>query len=45
MTCTPCQERRKKMLDALLNAKIVEAVKQAALGAAEMTGIKDKGNG
>ena len=36
MTCTPCEERRRKLLDALLDARIAEAVKQAALGVREM---------
>lgn len=36
MTCTPCDERRRKMLDALLAARIAEAVKQAAIGIKEM---------
>ena len=36
MTCTPCEERRRKLLDALLAARIAEAVKQAAIGAKEM---------
>ena len=36
MTCTPCEERRRKMLDALLAARIAEAVKQAAIGAKEI---------
>lgn len=45
MSCTECAERRKKLLDALLQAKIAEASKQAALGAAEMAGLKEKGDG
>ena len=36
MTCTTCEERRRKMLDALLAARIAEAVKQAAIGAKEI---------
>ena len=36
MTCTPCEERRRKLLDALLEARIAEAVKQAAIGVKEM---------
>ena len=36
MTCAPCEERRRKMLDALLAARIAEAVKQAAIGAVEI---------
>ena len=45
LMCTDCSERRKKLLDALLHAKIAEAAKQAALGAAEMAGLKEKGDG
>lgn len=40
--CEPCAERRRKLLDALIEARIAEAVKQAALGAAEMVGLKEK---
>ena len=36
MTCAPCEERRRKLLDALLDARIAEAVKQAAIGIKEM---------
>lgn len=36
MTCTPCEERRRKLLDALLEARIAEAVKQAAVGVVEI---------
>ncbi len=36
MTCTTCEERRRKMMDALLAARIAEAVKQAAIGVKEM---------
>ena len=36
MTCTPCEERRRKVLDALLEARIAEAVKQAAIGVKEI---------
>ena len=36
MTCTPCEERRRKMLEALLDARIAEAVKQAAIGVREI---------
>ena len=47
MTCTPCEERRRKMLDALLDARIAEAVKQAAIGVKEMVDILmlDRHNG
>ena len=36
MTCTPCEERRRKMLDALWDLKMAEALKQAAIGIAEV---------
>ena len=36
MTCTPCEERRRKMLDAYLEGKIAEALKQAAIGVVEV---------
>lgn len=42
--CNECAERRRKLFDALMEAKIAETVRQAALGAAEMTGLKDKGD-
>lgn len=32
------------MLDALLEARIAEAVKEAAIGAAELIGLKDLGD-
>lgn len=45
MTCDNCQERRDKLRAALLDAKIAEAVKQAALGLSEMVGLKkEKGD-
>lgn len=44
MTCIPCQERRKAIMDAWLEGKIAEAVRQAALVAAEMVGVKRKGD-
>lgn len=45
MNCNDCQERRGKALDALLAWRIAEAVKQVAIGAAELVGAKDKGDG
>jgi len=36
MTCTPCEERRRKMLDALWELKMADALKQAAIGVAEV---------
>jgi len=36
MTCKSCDERRRQLLDALWELKMAEALKQAALGAAEM---------
>lgn len=41
--CNDCAETRKKLLDALLAARIAEAVKVTAVGAAKLAGIKDKG--
>lgn len=45
MTCPTCAERRRKLLEAWQNRQIAEAVRQAALGAAEMVGVKRKGGG
>lgn len=45
MTCPTCAERRAKLLEAWQNRQIAEAVRQAALGAAEMVGVKRKGGG
>lgn len=42
MTCKACEERRQKMLDALLEAKLAKAMGHAVLGAAEMVGLKTK---
>ena len=42
--CTTCEERGRKLLDALIQAKMGEAVKQATLGAAELLGLKEKPN-
>lgn len=42
--CSECAARRQKLLDALLRAKIAEAARQAVLGAAEMAGLKGKGD-
>lgn len=42
MTCKSCQERRRAIMDAYLDGKIAEALKQAALGAAEIVGLKKK---
>jgi len=36
MNCTPCEERRRKMLDAIIAGKIAEALKQAAIGVVEI---------
>ena len=45
MSCEPCEERRRKVLDALLALRIAEALRQVAIGAAEMVGVKEKGDG
>lgn len=45
MTCEPCAERRRKVLDAILDARIAEALKQAAIGASELIGLKGKDDG
>lgn len=42
--CTTCAERRRKLLEAWQNRQIAEAVRQAALVAAEMVGVKRKGD-
>lgn len=43
MTCQSCAERRQAVMRAWQEGKIAEAVKQAAIGAAELTGLKAKG--
>jgi len=40
--CPDCEARRKAIRDAWVNKKIAEAVKQAAKGAAEASGLKKK---
>lgn len=40
--CADCEARRKMARDALLTAKLGEAVKQVAIGAVEFIGIKEK---
>lgn len=40
--CKECEERRTALRDAIFQVKVVEAVKQAAIGAAELTGLKKK---
>lgn len=42
MACEACNERRQRVRDAWVNGRIAEAVKQAAIGAAELTGVKAK---
>lgn len=42
MSCKSCAERRKLALDALVNAKVSEAVRHSITGVAEMTGLKRK---
>lgn len=43
--CETCEARQKAARDAFVNWKIAEAVKQLALGAAEMVGMKEKPDG
>ena len=45
MTCKACEERRQKVLDAILEGKIAAAAGHALKGAAEMVGIKAKAEG
>lgn len=40
--CADCDARRKMAREALLSAKLGEAVKQVAIGAVEMIGVKEK---
>lgn len=40
--CPDCEARRQMARDALLRAKLGEAVKQVAIGAVEMIGVKEK---
>lgn len=42
MACRECQERREKVIDAVLEGRIAEAMKQTAIGAAEMVGLRPK---
>lgn len=42
MTCQSCEERRQRVRDAWVNGQIAEAARQAALGVAELTGLKAK---
>lgn len=44
MSCRSCQERRAKLRSALVERKIAEAARQAALGLLEAAGLK-KGEG
>ena len=45
MVCQSCEERRKMVRDAWINGQIAEAVRQAAIGAAELSGLKEKSIG
>lgn len=45
MTCRPCAERRAAIMKAWQERQIAEAVRQMALGAGEMVGIKENGDG
>lgn len=40
--CPQCQERQRKLRDAIFNAAVVETLKQAGLGLVELTGLKEK---
>ena len=42
MACKECLERREKIVSAVLEGRLAEAVKQTAIGAAELAGLKDK---
>lgn len=43
MTCIPCQERRKAIMDAWLEGKIAEAVRETAKGVRDI--VKGKKDG
>lgn len=43
-SCNDCAKRRQLLRDALINAKIREAIGHAVFGVAEATGIKRKSN-
>ena len=43
MTCRPCAERRRAIMDAYLNGKIAEAVRLTADGVKEMVRGKNDG--
>lgn len=42
MICDDCKARQKMVRDAWLNAQFAESVKQAAIGALELSGLKSK---
>lgn len=42
MSCPDCEARRKMAREALLKAHIGKAAKHVAIGAAELTGLKEK---
>lgn len=42
MTCKECEERRRKMKDAIFRAKLGEAMGHAVIGLAEITGMRTK---
>ena len=42
MACKECLERREKMVDAVLEGRILAAAGHALAGAAELAGIKPK---
>lgn len=45
MTCPTCAERRAAIMKAWQEKQIAEAVRQMALGAGEIVGIKEKSDG
>lgn len=45
MICGPCQERRRRMLDALFEARLADMAREVGQGLLELTGLKEKGDG
>lgn len=44
MTCLSCQKRRDAIFQAWQERRIAEAVRELAKGAAEIVGLKDRGD-
>jgi hypothetical protein len=42
MSCRQCAERRRALADAARSGSITETIRQAAIGAAEMVGLREK---